>query len=94
MMGIRRLSALGTTKPVVTVDKSSAYTTWLTVTVFLLAATYLLLRAPDAAFLLHSNDQGYQMALGMALAKGRLPGLDVLARTAHWSPARAGSASR
>ena len=62
----------------VTVDKSPAYTTWLTVTVFLLAATYLLLRAPDAAFLLHSNDQGYQMALGMALAKGRLPGFDVL----------------
>jgi hypothetical protein len=78
MMGIRRLAALGTTKPMIRVTEPPARTTWLTVMVFLLTATYLLLRAPDAVFLLQSNDQGYQMALGMALAMGRLPCLDVI----------------
>ena len=46
--------------------------------VFLLAASYLALRIPDADFLLLSPDQGYQMALGMAVAKGRLPGFDFI----------------
>ena len=46
--------------------------------VFLLAASYLALRIPDADFLLISPDQGYQMALGMAIAKGGLPGFDFI----------------
>ena len=46
--------------------------------VFTLIAAYLLLRAPAPDLLLESNDQGYQMALGMALATGRLPCFDVL----------------
>jgi hypothetical protein len=48
--------------------------------VCLFAATlaYLALRVPTPEFLLSSNDQGYQMALGMAVAKARLPGLDFI----------------
>jgi hypothetical protein len=48
------------------------------VAILLLSATYLILRAPDPSFLLESNDQGYQMALGMALATGRIPCFDQL----------------
>ena len=48
------------------------------VVVFLLVSLYLVLRVPGADFLLTSNDQGYQMALGMAVAKGQLPGFDFI----------------
>jgi hypothetical protein len=44
--------------------------------VFCLSAIYLLLRVPTPAFLLSSNDQGYQMALATAVAAGDLPGFD------------------
>lgn len=44
--------------------------------IFLAAVSCLALRVPDPSLLLTSNDQGYQMALGMAVAKGYLPGLD------------------
>jgi hypothetical protein len=43
---------------------------------FCLSAIYLLCRVPTSDFLLSSNDQGYQMALGAAVAAGRLPGVD------------------
>jgi hypothetical protein len=47
-----------------------------TAAAFCLSAIYLLLRVPLPDFLLASNDQGYQMALGTAVAAGRLPGFD------------------
>jgi hypothetical protein len=46
--------------------------------VFLSALIYLLLRIADPALLLVNIDQGYQMALGMAVAKGLLPGFDFI----------------
>ena len=48
----------------------------LTLGVLLAAFFYLLLRVPSPGFFLESNDQGYQMALGMAVANGRYPGFD------------------
>jgi hypothetical protein len=47
-----------------------------TLAVLLAAFVYLLLRVPSPGFFLESNDQGYQMALGMAVANGRYPGFD------------------
>ena len=47
-----------------------------TAAVFCLSAIYLLLRVPLPVLLFSSNDQGYQMALGTAVAAGRLPGFD------------------
>ncbi len=47
-----------------------------TILCFGFSAVYLLLRVPTPEFLLASNDQGYQMALGTAVAAGRLPGFD------------------
>lgn len=46
--------------------------------VFIIALLYLAARVPEADFLLASTDQGYQMALGMAVAKGRIPGFDFI----------------
>jgi hypothetical protein len=51
-----------------------------TVGVFLVALIYLLLRVPSGQFFLESDDQGYQMALGMAVATGRYPGFDFVSQ--------------
>jgi hypothetical protein len=48
------------------------------VVLFVVALLYLLLRVPGPEFFLSSDDQGYQMALGMAIATGRYPGLDFI----------------
>lgn len=48
------------------------------VALFVLSLLYLLLRVPSPEFFLTSDDQGYQMALGMAIATGRYPGLDFI----------------
>jgi hypothetical protein len=48
--------------------------------VFAVAFVYLLLRVPDPFFFLESDDQGYQMAMGMAVAKGSLPGFDFISQ--------------
>jgi hypothetical protein len=48
------------------------------VAVFAAVSMYLALRVPTAEFLLSSNDQGYQMALGMAVAHSQFPGLDFI----------------
>jgi hypothetical protein len=46
--------------------------------VFAAVFAYLAFRVPSPEFLLSRSDQGYQMALGMAVAKGHLPGLDFI----------------
>ena len=51
-----------------------------TLGVFLVAFVYLLLRVPSGGFFLESDDQGYQMALGMAVATGRYPGFDFVSQ--------------
>jgi hypothetical protein len=51
-----------------------------TLVVFAVAFVYLLLRVPDPFFFLESDDQGYQMAMGMAVAKGSLPGFDFISQ--------------
>ena len=51
---------------------------YVTAVVFCVSAIYLLLRVPPPYLLLASNDQGYQMALGSAVAAGRLPGFDFI----------------
>jgi hypothetical protein len=48
------------------------------VCLFAAVLAYLALRVPTPEFLLSSNDKGYQMALGMAVAKAHLPGLDFI----------------
>lgn len=48
--------------------------------VFFGMLAYLLLRVPSPEFFLQSNDQGYQMALGMAVATGRYPGFDFISQ--------------
>lgn len=51
-----------------------------TLAVMLAAFVYLLLRVPSGAFFIESDDQGYQMALGMAVATGRYPGFDFVSQ--------------
>ena len=58
------------------VSRSSECSLMWSIAVCLAAALYLIFRVPSADFLLTSTDQGYQMALGMAVANGRLPGFD------------------
>jgi hypothetical protein len=48
--------------------------------VFAIALIYLLLSVPNPEFFLESDDQGYQMALGMAVANGSLPGFDFVSQ--------------
>jgi hypothetical protein len=48
--------------------------------IFFGTLAYLLLRVPNPEFFLDSNDQGYQMALGMAVATGRYPGFDFISQ--------------
>jgi hypothetical protein len=50
------------------------------VLVFFGTLAYLLLRVPNPEFFLESNDQGYQMALGMAVATGSYPGFDFISQ--------------
>ena len=52
----------------------------LTLTVFVAVLVYLLLRVPSPEFFLESDDHGYQMALGMAVVTGRLPGFDFVSQ--------------
>lgn len=52
----------------------------LTLAVFVVMLVYLLLRVPSPQFFLESDDQGYQMALGMAVATGRFPGFDFVSQ--------------
>ncbi|MGE5540043.1 MAG: hypothetical protein ACM30I_15605 [Gemmatimonas sp.] len=59
-------------------SRSSA--AWAPVAVFAVAFAYLLLCVPDPHFFLESDDQGYQMAMGMAVAKGSLPGFDFISQ--------------
>jgi hypothetical protein len=51
-----------------------------TLVVFGIALLYLLLRVPNPEFFLDSDDQGYQMALGMAVANGSIPGFDFVSQ--------------
>lgn len=44
--------------------------------VFVATVVYLLWRFPTPAFFLTSLDHGYQLAMGVAVADGRLPGID------------------
>lgn len=59
---------------------SSSSSERLTLTVFIAVLVYLLLRVPTPGFFLESDDQGYQMALGMAVATGRYPGFDFISQ--------------
>ena len=61
------------------VSRSSECSLMWSIAVCLAAALYLIFRVPSADFLLTSPDQGYQMALGMAVAKDRHPGFDFVA---------------
>ena len=56
---------------------SSGRVTW-SAAVFIGTAIYLVLRVPSLDFLLLSNDQGYQMALGMAVTRGWMPGFNFI----------------
>ncbi|MDE2517133.1 MAG: hypothetical protein KGL12_13985 [Rhodospirillales bacterium] len=49
-----------------------------TLAVFVLAALWLLASVPAPGFILESDDQGYQMALGAAVAAGHLPGFQAI----------------
>lgn len=52
----------------------------LALTVFVAVFVYLMLRVPSGGFFLESDDQGYQMALGIAVATGRYPGFDFVSQ--------------
>ena len=66
-----------TLKPVIFKQANRVTALW-SLGFFSAAFIYLALRVPEADFLLASSDQGYQMALGMAIDKGRLPGFDFI----------------
>lgn len=57
---------------------SKSSTVWPAVVLCALSLLYLLLRVPNPELFLASDDQGYQMALGMAVATGRHPGFDFI----------------